>query len=128
MGSKYPHEGRERKKSVGPGAIVVIEPQVDSFFATGPHAVEESVPLSEPLACVETLGRSVVDRMIQRFAQADVELISVLVQEGSFQGRPFRGSFQNVEYKTVNDVNAEILSTLRDHSQRGFEHSFSLSV
>jgi hypothetical protein len=118
---------------VGPGAIVVVGAEVESIFPAGPaapagpHAVTEPVRLSDPLACVEILGRSAADRMIERFVQAEAELVSVIVQEGWHRGPVFSGASKNLEYQVVSDVGTAVVRTLRDHAQRGIEHSFLLS-
>jgi NDP-sugar pyrophosphorylase family protein len=112
---------------VGPGAIVVIGAEGESVFSTPPQGITEEAALSDPLACVEILGRSVTDRMIERFLRADVELVSVLVQARSYRECPFSGAFQNVEWQVVTDVSSAILQALKDHSQRGIEHSFVIS-
>lgn len=115
---------------MGPGAIVVVGADVESIFPAnpaGPQAVTEPVELSDPLACVEILGRSAADRMIERFVQADAELVSVIVQEGWHRGPVFSGASQTLEYQVVSDVGTAVARTFRDHAQRGIEHSFLLS-
>jgi hypothetical protein len=59
------------------GAIIIAtveEPAISTAFGIDePHVVVKG-----PLGCVEIMGRSVVERMVERFLEADVELVSVL--------------------------------------------------
>jgi hypothetical protein len=59
---------------VGLGAIVVIGAET---AALGPAAPQETRVLSEPMECVEILGRSMAERVIERFITADVSPVSV---------------------------------------------------
>lgn len=95
----------------------------ENIFSLAPQGLKEAV-LAEPLECIEILGRSVADRMIERFAGAEAELVSVLVQAGSFRGKPFSSTLRNVECEVVADMNSAILHTLKNHAQRGIGHSF----
>jgi hypothetical protein len=76
-----------------------------------------------PLACVEILGHSVVERMVDRFLGADVEAISVLV-DSALCLPAFRRALPNVSVRVVDDVWVAATETLQDFSQRGIDYAF----
>ena len=118
---------------MGLGAIVVIGTEREAFGSTAPQGIVQ-VPGSDallpaPLACVDILGRSMVERAIERFTRADVELLTVLVPAGSvYEVRPFADTFETVNVQVVADVFSAITQQLHDYSQKGIEHSFVASA
>jgi NDP-sugar pyrophosphorylase family protein len=85
-------------------------------------------PLGTPLACIEILGRSVIDRTIEQFQRAEAEVISVLVLAKAFPGKPYSIAFPNVDCQVITDVRAAIAGKLAHYSQIGIEHSFVVSA
>ena len=112
---------------MGLGAIVVVGAELESIGSTAP---QESAPLIvEPLACIEVLGRSMLQRTIERLARAGVEVISVLVPlEKAYTVPPISTSFENVSIQVVAEMNPAVTQKLRDFSRDGVEHAFVMSA
>jgi NDP-sugar pyrophosphorylase family protein len=116
--------------SVALGAILVVEPESGKAFENvgSPEAspVERADFLaSGPLTCVEILGRSVVERTIERFVKADVQAISIQVQTGALDLLPtFRTAFSNVEIRVADEVWSGVGRTLREFSESGIDYAF----
>lgn len=117
--------------SVALGTILVIEPESGKAFANigGPEAsqgIERTDFLfSGPLTCVEILGRSVVERTIERFVKADVETILVQVEAGALDLLPpFRSSFRNVDIRVSDDVWTGVAQALQELSDKGIDYAF----
>ncbi|MGB2602761.1 MAG: hypothetical protein WBC78_04160, partial [Candidatus Sulfotelmatobacter sp.] len=111
---------------MGLGAIVVIGLEGEASRSTAPQ--EASALLSQPLAWFDVLGRSVAERVIERFVRADVEVVSLLVQDGSCIIKPSFVGFKNVDLQIVSDVYAAICQKLKDYSRDGIEHAFVASA
>jgi NDP-sugar pyrophosphorylase family protein len=113
---------------VGLAAIVVLEAEPDSsHLAAQPGAQEESVT-NELLGCVEVMGRSMLERTIERFVRANVETIAVLVpSECADRVNPLRGVFEAVTFETADDIGSAISEKLREFSRAGIEHAFVIS-
>lgn len=111
---------------MGLGAIVVIGLEGEASCSTAPQ--EASAVLSQPLACFDVLGRSVADRVIERFVRADVNLVSLLVQDGSSIVKPPFVGFKNVDVQIVSDLYAAICQRLKEYSRDGVEHAFVASA
>jgi NDP-sugar pyrophosphorylase family protein len=112
---------------VGLGAIVVVGAERDVFRSAAPQSDLKAL-LSQPLAYVEVLGRSVLESMIERFVRADAETVTVLVapeQSGGIE--PFRATYENVTVQVVSDVFSALADKLKDYSQGGIQHSFVAS-
>jgi len=74
---------------------------------------------------VEILGRSVVERTIERFVKADVAAISVQVEAGAVQLLPtFRTSYSNVDIRVANDVWTGVAQALQKYSESGIDYAF----
>jgi len=113
---------------VGLGAIVVVGAEREVFCSAALETDQKAL-LTQPLACVDVLGRSVLESMIERFLRADVEAVTVLVAEEVSGGiEPFRVTYENVQVQVVADVSAALTEQLRDYSQRSIEHSFVSSA
>ncbi len=114
---------------MGLGAIVVIGAEREVSCATAPRGTEPEFLLAQPLACVEILGRSIVEHTIERFVRSDVQLVTVLVAEAiSSAVEPVAGSYENVHFQIAADVSGKISQVLREYSQNGIEHSFVISA
>lgn len=118
---------------MGLGALVTIgaknqEWADDRFSAELAGFAPESF-LDTPLECVELVGRSVLERLIERFIAIDVECVSVLV-EATAPTRipPFRAHYGNVAVEVVRDLNSAIGEELAAYSQNGITHSFVTSA
>ena len=59
------------------GAIIIAT-VAETAISTALGTDEQHLVVKGPLGCVEIMGRSVVERMVDRFLEADVELVSVL--------------------------------------------------
>src|SRR5579864_4529907 len=96
---------RERTKSVGPGAIVIIGSDRQSFNVSTKAGSEDEIVFSEPFSCVDILGRSVVERTIDRLLCADAEAVSVLVAADVADAvRSLSGKWENVRFQAVPDI------------------------
>ncbi|MGA2353729.1 MAG: hypothetical protein ABSG02_04485 [Terriglobales bacterium] len=121
--------------SVALGAILVVEPDSGKAFANigGPDATQRveraDFLASGPLTCVEILGRSVVERTIERFVKADVEAIVVHVQADAVGLLPsFRSSFDNVDIRVSDDVWTGVGQALQEFSGKGIDYAFVCRV
>ncbi len=112
------------EQAVGLGAIVVPGEPYTTTPAITIHSVET---FSEPLAYLDVAGRSPAERTIERFVQADVDVVSVLQDGARFRGpNPAFTAFENVEFQTVSDPHFAIQRKLQEFSRDGIEHSFVL--
>jgi NDP-sugar pyrophosphorylase family protein len=110
---------------VGLAAIVVVGAESEAFCSTARQ--EQKTLLEAPLACVEILGRSMIERTIERFVHAGVEAVSVLVSaEVSHEVQLF--SSGNGKVQVVPDMCSGIARQLLEYSQSGIEHSFVVSA
>jgi NDP-sugar pyrophosphorylase family protein len=108
------------------GAILVVGPQ----NSTPRHAscdrpgselspdADQAVLVEGSLACVEILGRSVLERTIERLCRVGVQIISVVMDEASSNlHSAFRGPLNNVTLHITNEpwaVAAQMLSEYAD--------------
>jgi len=114
---------------VGPGAIVIIGSDRQPFSVTPKKASEEEVFFSKPFSCVDVLGRSMVERTIDRLLRADAEIVSVLVAADIAESvQAIAGKFGDVRFQVVTDFCAAIQAKLKDHAEAGIEHSFVVSA
>jgi NDP-sugar pyrophosphorylase family protein len=115
----------ERTKPVGLGAIVVIGAQSRAFCSSARPDVDRELLLEEPLACIEILGRSSIARMVERFAQADLQEITVLAPEGMLADlHLLLERTKNVTIEAVPDVDRAIGQKLTEYVRSGIEHTF----
>lgn len=92
--------------------------------ATSDRSRDET-PFPIPLSCVDVLGRSVIERMVERFAGADVEAVSVLVHASISHLVPaFRRSFEKLEVQVVEDMQFAIGQTLKHYAESGVDFAF----
>jgi anti-sigma B factor antagonist len=116
------------------GAIVAVGTLGEAVSQEGrrPTLLEESANslwLEKPLPCVEIAGRSIAERMIQRFVAAGVEDVSVLVTSNDEMPK-FRDSFGNaiVHVEVVKDLTSAIQRKLIEFSNAELDHSFICSA
>jgi carbonic anhydrase/acetyltransferase-like protein (isoleucine patch superfamily) len=114
---------------VGLGAVVTIgaKSQDSSLDGTGLLELPENHEsfLEVPLECVEVAGRSLLERLIERFVAIDAECVTILVEAGLFPRiPPFRAEYRNVTVKVVRELYSAITQELADFSQKGIGHAF----
>jgi NDP-sugar pyrophosphorylase family protein len=101
-------------------AIVVVGADKEG---AGDGASGSAGVVQSPLSCIEILGQSVVERIVDRFLGADVETVTVLVAPPS--SLPvFRRSILNVEVRVVQDLWIAATQALRDFSEQGIDYAF----
>lgn len=100
------------------GAIVILGDEAAS-------AKDTADLLAEPLVCVETAGRSVLDRTLQCFLDAGVEFIRVLASPQAYDRMPaLPAELVTATVQMANDVGLSIAETLAEFSQAGVDYSF----
>lgn len=113
---------------MGLGAILVVGAEREIFSSAAPQTDLKAL-LAQPLACVDILGRSVLESMIERFVRANVEAVTVLVAaEHSCGVEPLRGTYEHVSVRVVDDLFSALSEQLSDYSRRSIEHSFVVSA
>ena len=83
--------------------------------------------LAEPVECVDILGRSMLERTVERFTRADVDAITLMVPNG-YSVPTLAGKFGNLSSLVVSDVNFAIAQQLSEYLQIGIDHSFVASA
>jgi len=110
---------------VGLGAIVVVEAaEPDIFSSSSSQGAGQESLLAEPFACVDVMGRPMMDRTIERFVRAGVEAVSVLVPAQIACAVHASPAFKNVELQVVAELNSAVAQKCKEYSQAGIEHSF----
>ena len=114
---------------MGLGAIVVVD--ADHGILEDPR---RSLPTkrsgqpdgsAEPLSFVELFGASLLEHTIARFAKAEVEVITLLVQTEAFRRIPtFRESFANINIQVADEIWASVAVTLKDYAENGIQYAF----
>lgn len=113
---------------MGLGAIVVVGVGKGVFCPADSEGSEQPSLLPQHLACVEVLGCSMLERMIERLLGAEAEFVSVLVA-GELECLPqLSGKFKNVKVEVANDMELATTRVLQEYAQRGIEHSFLVSA
>jgi NDP-sugar pyrophosphorylase family protein len=115
---------------VGIGAIVVVGAEREIFCSTAPDGVgtERGSLSNEPLAGIEIMGRSMLERTVERFVQAGIEAVTVMVATEMSAMPLFRAPLAAVAIQPVSDVCAAISEKLKDYADRGIEHTFVMSA
>jgi NDP-sugar pyrophosphorylase family protein len=113
---------------VGLGAIVIIGGKQEEFCSTVLQGTAQQALLAQPLACVEVMGRSMIERTIERWLSAGAEDVSVLVAEEVGEIDRLSGTGDNVHTQVVADMAAGVREILQDYVHRGIEHSFIVSA
>ncbi len=102
------------------GAILVVRTKIE-----GAQDRAGLTLLADPLECVEVVGRSVLERTIDRFLDAGVESISVLVGPEMYQRRtPIPIRSRNITVQVAHDLDVAITEQLARHSRTGIDHCF----
>lgn len=121
------------------GAVVVVGTE-ELIFTKERSASECSVStnlavessnafLNEPLECIDIVGRSLVERAIERFAAIDIHDVSVLVDSKALLGVPnFRGSFGSLTVEGVSNLPSAMSRRFADYSREGVERSFVIAA
>lgn len=107
---------------MGLGAIVVVGAGRDGFNSLSREVPEDKL-LSGSIESVEILGRSTLERMIERLVRADVEAITILVPRGT-KVPVLNGRFRNVAGLIVDNMTAAITQQLTAYAQKSIDHSF----
>ena len=109
---------------MGLGAIVVIGAGSGTGGLRSRARQGSGEPLfAEPVECIDILGRSMLERTIERFNRADVDAITVLAPSG-YSFPALTGNLSNVSRLAENDVSSAIVQRLTEYSQNGIDHSF----
>lgn len=114
---------------MGLGAIVVVDAgdRGLNLFAADEKPGMKAL-LAEPLVCVDVLGHSMLERAVEHFVRADVEVVTVLLAaDFSYDVPAFPASFGNVQFQTVKDVSSAVAEKLKEYSQNGIDHAFLAS-
>jgi NDP-sugar pyrophosphorylase family protein len=109
--------------------VIGAESESESFCSSALQGAGTLAP--QPLACTDLLGRSMVERAIERFARADAEAVTVLVAaDNRLFAVPVVRGFDHVQITIVQveDVFAGIARTLKVYSDRGIGHAFVASA
>ncbi len=114
------HKTPMRTWPVRLGAILVVRTKIE-----GAQDRAGLTLLADPLECVEVVGRSVLERTIDRFLDAGVESISVLVGPEMYQRRtPIPIRSRNITVQVAHDLDVAITEQLARHSRTGIDHCF----
>jgi len=116
---------------VGLAAIVVVETGTEdsSLAAPADTKTEQTARVVESLPCVEIMGRSMLERTIERFVRANVDVVRVLIAaDASYAAQPPGSAFDCVKFKSVSDVGSAIGQEIMEFSQSGIDHSFIFSA
>ena len=114
---------------MGLGAIVVMGAEQESFCSTTAGTTAGGALSGQPVSCVEVLGRTVIERTIERLLRAEVEEISIVVaKEISHLVQPFSSGLDKLRVRVVSDTACAVADTLRNYAERDIEHSFLMSA
>jgi NDP-sugar pyrophosphorylase family protein len=111
------------------GAVVVVGAEGETLACPatpGPDRNDRNnVPFPVPLPCTEVLGRSVVEQIAERFVDAEVEEVTVLVRSQlSWVARTFRPSVEKFKVLIVDDLAVAISQTLSLYAENGVDYAF----
>lgn len=112
---------------MGLGAILVIGAKSEAFIQGQPLRANECGVSEGPLPCAEILGRSIAERIIERFAKVDVDAIAVIVEaDTAFRMPALQTSFANLscEVEVAEDAGSALARKLREYSINGIKHAF----
>jgi hypothetical protein len=113
------------QEAVGSNELADLGPQGVGSQSLGSQSVETQGFLDVPLECVEIVGCSVLERLIERFLAIDVHCISILAESATLKRLPqFRSAYGNVSLRAVRDLDSAISQELASFSQKGISHSF----
>jgi NDP-sugar pyrophosphorylase family protein len=84
-----------------------------------------SAPAGGLLPFVEIFGTSLLEHTIAQLANADVEIITLLVHTDAFPQIPtLRTSFPNISIQTADEVWAAVAMTLKEYAENGIQYAF----
>ncbi len=113
---------------MGLGAIVVVGGALEAFGSTAPQPTAQESGIAEPLECVEIMGRSMIERTIDRFVRAGVEVVTVLVPTGIKIVKPsISRPFADVKVEVVSDMRLSIAQKFSEYLRSGIDHTFVVS-
>lgn len=108
------------------GAVVIFgaeqELQAERPVTLGRNGQYGFFPRS--LACVEVLGRTVAERMVEHFSRADVEAITIVAPLEILSRMP---ELPNCRLHAATDISVAVSQVLRDYAENGTEYSFVVS-
>jgi NDP-sugar pyrophosphorylase family protein len=117
---------------VGLAAVVTIgaKNQERALEQVGsPELAGQEPFLDTPLECVEVVGRSALERLIERLVAIDVQHVSVLVEASISARLPlFRSSYGNVTIHVVKDLDSAVTGEVTAYAQEGIGHAFVISA
>jgi NDP-sugar pyrophosphorylase family protein len=86
---------------------------------------DQAVLVEGSLACVEILGRSVLERTVERLCRMGVQIISVVMDEASSNlNSAFRRSLNHVALHIADEPWAAAAQMLSEYGERGIETAF----
>jgi len=110
---------------VGLGAIVVVGGALEALTSTAPQPGTQESPVTGPLEGVEIMGRSMVDRMVERFVRAGVEVVTVLVPGGIPLVTPaISKGLADVKVQVCSDIPSAITEKFAEYASNGIDHTF----
>ena len=113
---------------MAPGAIVIVEVERGEAEPSPVRRKEQNALAVGPMACVEILGRSTLERTLQQLAAAEVEVITVLAAGDVDCERPAAPASVRLQFRRVPDVPAALAQTIRQYAEMGIAHTFVLSA
>ncbi len=117
--------------AVASGAIVVIGSESGEYLESDSNfATPAPLSLTEgPLACLEVLGRSPLERTIERIGKSGIDRICLLVEDKVADFLPiFRREDVNPELQIVDDCLFALSQKLEDFCAQGLSHAFVVSA
>jgi hypothetical protein len=109
-------------ESVGAGAIVIVDAESGGVSRTG---LGFGKLIEYPLAFVETLGQSSLERAVHHLRTGGVRETTVLVHWDVFPAMPpFRDLAKDVVILAAVDVELQVALTLKEYAERGMEQAF----
>lgn len=117
------------------GAIVIVGSE-DAVSSLSSAETPEPVPLSMPtdrdrgslLACVEVLGRSVLERVLDELRCASLDAIALLADDAYAKRVGIGQTLQNASFLLVKDVWAGAADALKKYRESGIESSLIIRV
>lgn len=109
------------------GAIVFVERESNHDLpeSTVLEGRRPSALVDVPLSCVEILGKSLLERTIDRLLDTDLDVISVLVEENAAGCMPaMRWSSSKLKVRVVEDVWVAAAQQLCEFAEAGIDHAF----
>jgi NDP-sugar pyrophosphorylase family protein len=108
------------------GAILVVGTQAEASVGDGAAVVplNPASGRSIPLAFVEILGCSVLERMVEQFLASDAECVSLLAESRIGHLLPdFRQSYPKVNVVVADDLELAIAQTLKSYCENGIDYA-----